>query len=171
MKPKIRLIPIGGPKQPIDLIINQPEASLAEFLSRVPALSKDPIGDREMKLPVRQLNITFIDAQPGVSVYIPPGLQVTPAPVEVNGSAAAIPAEAVSIPAASPAPSPMPSEITEGAAVKLAYKKEIESVASFLRVGLSALVVCEKLVVDHLWEEMVRRAAKRGVMLKVPDEE
>jgi transitional endoplasmic reticulum ATPase len=51
----------------------------------------------------------------------------------------------------------------------LAYAREIDAVASFLRTGLSALVLCDKLVVEHLWKEIVRRAAKSGRVLELPD--
>lgn len=65
----------------------------------------------------------------------------------------------------------MPTNITEKDAVRLAYAQEIDTTASFLRAGLSVLVMCEKLVVEHLWREMAQRANLNPIELTVPDEE
>jgi transitional endoplasmic reticulum ATPase len=59
----------------------------------------------------------------------------------------------------------------EEIAVRLAYAREIDVVASFLRAELSVLVLCDKLVVEHLWKEMVRRAGKEARLLEVPEED
>ncbi len=181
MKDKIRLIQIGGPSEPSDYLITNPDASLAEFLSRVPALSASPVTAEQMRMRLGQLNIMFVTPAPNSPVYIPPGLRVTAGP-EGSGPSTAAAATATAATVAGTNTDgrgqatvdvsvPMPVEINDEFAVRMAYRQEIESVASFLRVGLSALVVCEKLVVDHLAEEIVRRAAKRAVVLKVPDED
>jgi len=49
--------------------------------------------------------------------------------------------------------------------VRLAYSKEIDSAASFLRAGLSALIFCDKLVVEQIAKEISIGAAKRALLL------
>ncbi|MET9732495.1 ATP-binding protein [Streptomyces sp. NPDC006458] len=58
-----------------------------------------------------------------------------------------------------------PERITDAEAVRRAYYPHIERVASLLRSRLPVLVVSEKLVVTHLWEEMVTLAECRGIRL------
>ncbi len=64
-----------------------------------------------------------------------------------------------------------PEDMLAGDATRVAYHREIEDVASLLRAGLSVLVECEKLVVDHLWRAMVTKADRRGVLVDVPPED
>jgi transitional endoplasmic reticulum ATPase len=45
--------------------------------------------------------------------------------------------------------------MTAARAVAIAYRAEVERLASFLRARLSVLVACEKLVVPHLWPRIV----------------
>jgi transitional endoplasmic reticulum ATPase len=58
-----------------------------------------------------------------------------------------------------------PERITHAEAVRRAYYPHIEHVASLLRSRLPVLVISEKLVVTHLWEEMVTLAGCRGIRL------
>lgn len=67
--------------------------------------------------------------------------------------------------------SPRPEEIEPRDAVLLAYGQEIKAVASFLRSGLSVLVNCDKLVVEHLWQRMATEARLRSVLLEVPEDD
>lgn len=62
-------------------------------------------------------------------------------------------------------PAGHPERITDAEAVRLAYYPHIERVASLLRSKLPVLVISEKLVVTHLWEEMVTLAECRGIRL------
>ncbi len=54
-------------------------------------------------------------------------------------------------------------------AVCISYTKEIESVVSVLRSGLSALVKCDKMVVEHLWREIVRISKLNPIILEISD--
>jgi transitional endoplasmic reticulum ATPase len=61
--------------------------------------------------------------------------------------------------------------MTEAQAVEIAYGEDIEQIASFLRAGLSALVICDKLVVRHLVPPIVSAARLDGVVLDMPADE
>jgi transitional endoplasmic reticulum ATPase len=59
--------------------------------------------------------------------------------------------------------------LTEKQAVQLAYSTEIKSIASILKVGLSVLVSCDKLVVEHLWQAIIKEAGLQPIELQVSD--
>src|SRR5262249_39030492 len=61
-----------------------------------------------------------------------------------------------------------PAKLDEGKAVTLAYGPEIGVVASYLKAGLSVLVVCDKLVVPHLWPAIPAAAGKKRQLLDLP---
>jgi transitional endoplasmic reticulum ATPase len=54
-------------------------------------------------------------------------------------------------------------------AIRIAYRSDITSVVSVLQQGFSALVCCDKIVVEHLWKEIVTVAGLEAVVLEVSD--
>lgn len=176
MKERIRLVPLGDPDQFEHFRLNAERITLREFLQHAPALSVDPLEQRLMDLDVSRILISPWESAPATPLYRPPGMVV-----------------GVTIPAPTPAPSTtvselprsdaaqtqpalpkddLPATIEEREAVQVAYGREIDSTAGFLRAGLSVLVVCEKLLVEHLWRAMVARTGKlRPRLLEVVEEE
>lgn len=71
---------------------------------------------------------------------------------------------------AAPAPPPRPEKIEPEDATRIAYASYVREVASFLRAGLSVLVSCEKIVVPHLAEHIVRVGGKEPQVLDLPTE-
>jgi ATP-dependent 26S proteasome regulatory subunit len=67
-----------------------------------------------------------------------------------------------------PGPAARPATINEGDATRIAYDSNVREAASFLRAGLSVLVSCEKLVVPHLAEHIVRVSGQEPCVLSVP---
>jgi AAA+ superfamily predicted ATPase len=149
-----------------------------------------PLTDRQADLPMRNfaprvLQRRYLAAE--TQLYTPPGpARVTPPPEPADASSPRRPRGAPARPGtrlnvralddAAPEPTKprfgevRPSAISDRDATELAYLREISRVASLLRVGLSVLVVCEKIVVGHLWEQMVTRADRRAVPLDVDPE-
>jgi transitional endoplasmic reticulum ATPase len=181
--PRIELMPLVPRQEFEDLLYRGADDSLIlrELLNRAPALSTKPIDADLMNFSVNDLSVTVANQSTTVPLYIPPGMTVRVGPNgSLEGSASVEPpsAETGPSPAAplpessKPAPrvgikADQPMPVQEGIAVRLAYAREIDVVASFLRVGLSVLVICDKLVVEHLWEEIVRRANKDKRLLDV----
>ena len=187
-RPRIKLVPLINAEKFRDFLFdNNDSVTLREFLSQFPALSTSPIDANTMERELKQLSLAVAEEPPDCPLYRPPGLVVT-----ANSSQSQVESTSSDTQAANPVPSAVtepnktgnqpetpstppddgfPTNIQEKDAVRLAYAQEIDSVASFLRTGLSVLVVCEKLVVTHLWSEMARRANLNPVELTVPDEE
>ena len=54
-------------------------------------------------------------------------------------------------------------------AVSVTYAKEITDIAAVLSVGLSALVRCDKIIVEWLWQEIISQSTLKAVILEVSD--
>jgi transitional endoplasmic reticulum ATPase len=161
--------------------------TLCDLLRRAPSLSLDPIDSALLGISIERITITKHAAEPSQRLYCPPGLQVRGVdgrPASPNGPAAPPPETKAPLPQPEPIRPPtevppdaalnrhgFPEHLDERTAVVLAYSREIERVASFLRAGLSVLVECDKAVVKHLWREIARKARCDAKVLEVPDEE
>ncbi|MFO1433402.1 MAG: ATP-binding protein [Candidatus Competibacteraceae bacterium] len=173
-RPLLRLVPLCDPDDFQAALYDDESLTLAELLQRAPALSTEPIAETLLQRPLSQLIITPVEAGPECGLYRPPGLRVGRQPESVVTVSPEPAAPEVSEPAATiPAMMPYvhPQTLSEGEAVRLAYAQEIDRVASFLRSHLSVLVVCDKLVVEHLWRDMARRAGLREIVLAAAEEE
>lgn len=62
-----------------------------------------------------------------------------------------------------------PTTMTESDATRLAYDGYVREAASLLRAGLSVLIVCDKIVVPHLADHIVRQTASTPRLLEVPE--
>jgi transitional endoplasmic reticulum ATPase len=149
--------------------------TLAELLREQPALSTEPIGPELLDVPVSRLKIIIGDPDPGLPLYWPPNISLTPSSDE--GGLAPIATTATSVsPAIRPGASPLPvvaaaddypAELTERHAVVLAHDVAITRAASYLDSGLSVLVRCEKLLVEHLAKEISGRAGRKPKFVEV----
>ena len=175
----LSLVPLGDPDVFQDAVLNAQDGTLRELLQSFPAASLEPLGEA-MDKRVSQLRIRVVSITEKTPVYMPPGLQFAPAFAPASAS--------TSTSASAPAPAPAsasasasvsapvsacshPRALSEAQAVEIVYGDEIEQIASFLRAGLSALVVCDKLVVRHLWPRIVSAARLDRVVLEFPSQE
>ena len=179
-RPKIRLVPLGRREDFEVVLYSEDSLSLRELLRRAPALSTQPIGEELLdRLVGPQLEVTPADVALDQPLYIPPGLTLandkdrgsgdgrTPVPPQTAiGPGANAPPDR---PAALRIGGGLAADVEERNAVLLVYSPQIDGVASFLRAGLSVLVLCDKLVVKHLWDEIVKRAGLRGRLPEVSE--
>lgn len=183
---RIKLVPLVDGEQFQDFLYKDDSVTLGEFLYQFPALSTSPIDVSTMEQELGQLIITVKEEPSDCPLYRPPGLVVaaglttTKEEESDNQSTHPVPSpEASESKKTETQPETLstsnddelPTNISEKDAVRLAYAQEINTTASFLRAGLSVLVMCEKLVVEHLWREMALRANLNPIELTVPDEE
>ncbi len=182
---QLRMVPLGDPDTFADFAMLEDSSPLRELLEKAPALSLDPLSEDDMARPVGDFVVTRCAADAGTPLYRPPGLTAAGLPTSVGTKDApddakddqdggdgegpgddAAGGDAVVVPE-----SPHPESLRDEQAVVLAYGPEIENVASFLRAGLSVLVLCDKLVVENLWRRMAAQARKTAVLLEVPDDD
>jgi transitional endoplasmic reticulum ATPase len=146
---------------------HEPELRLRQLLADLPALSLEPITEELLEFRVARLRITVAEPPAGAALYWPPGMAV-------NGS---VPVAApVPVAQAAPAPAPTgggakpttehPTEIDEPDAVRIAHDEEITRAAAYLDSGLSVLIRCEKLVVEHLADEIPKRCGRKAYLVQ-----
>ncbi|RLB69995.1 MAG: hypothetical protein DRH03_07695, partial [Deltaproteobacteria bacterium] len=64
-----------------------------------------------------------------------------------------------------------PTAINDIEAVRLAYRQEMDSIAGYLKHGLSVLVICDKMLTEYLYEFVCHQAGRRPVLdSALPDE-
>ncbi|ACY12835.1 ATP-binding protein [Haliangium ochraceum] len=168
---------------------------LRSLLERVPALSLAPLDSATLATALAELRLEVHDIDEldaDTPLYRPPLAGATQAPgaglARAESVAAIRPVQVASAtedaavasarPAAAPpvlraaapgaaarADGPHPDTVSEDDAVAVAYGDAIEEIASYLRAGLSVLVLCDKLVVRHLWPRIVRAAVREPLHL------
>jgi transitional endoplasmic reticulum ATPase len=152
------------------------EVTLGDFLHKAPALSRIPIDEDMLLRPLSHFSIQPKIFPPGIALYRPAGLTVSAANADPPGA----PMEPRNDPGQAEAPpnhiesgseaTSFPDRIEDRQAVLLAYEKEIGAAASFLKAGLSVLIICEKLLVESLWRDIARRGRLEPKYLDVPED-
>jgi transitional endoplasmic reticulum ATPase len=153
---------------------DEPDLTLAELLHDHPALCTTQVEPAYLRLKLSSLIIKVEQAVPGIPVYLPSESALA----DLAGSAAGQPAgePARGGPAASdhhpsnqpgepepppePDPARHPAHLGDRHAVLIAHKPDIDQSASYLDAGLSVLIRCEKLLVEHLAGEIAARSGK-----------
>jgi transitional endoplasmic reticulum ATPase len=139
---------------------DEPDLTVGSLLLDLPALSEDRLTEDHLRLRVSQTLLELVDAGAGVPLYLPPGLTLAG-----TAPAAAPGVPGPSAPAAHPiavvaAGADHPRELTERQAVLIAHDREISRAAAYLEGGLSVLIRCEKLLVEHLAAEIAGRSGR-----------
>jgi transitional endoplasmic reticulum ATPase len=186
MKPKIRLVPLGTPEefQDVHLFADPDTMTLRQLIQQAPALSMEPISPELLDKPLNNIRISQIEASPDLPLYRPPEITWD---INQQSTTTETPKQPPTEPPTTAQDDTLPAEelnkaeqpcyqnekLNEADAVKIAYSKEIEDIASFLRTekGLSVLVYCDKLMVAHLWKDIVRKAGREAKLLEIPDED
>jgi transitional endoplasmic reticulum ATPase len=141
----------------------RPGYTLRDLLIEQPALTTAPLSEAQLDVPVGRLFIEAVPADPTTPLFLPRGISLTG-----MGTGEPEPAPGPDPePAAGPDPepagdggAPLPPSLTEREAVLLAHDAEIAEAAAFLKSGVSVLVRCEKLLVEHLAAEIAARSRR-----------
>lgn len=168
---RVSLVPLGDEQALMDRCLlaelNSPAFTLGELLDEHPALTLEPVPPQVLAMRVARLNITSL-ATPGAdtALYWPHGMATTAVVAtgnEISGTPMAPP------PARSTAgidadtelaSGDYPTTIDEAAAVRITHDVEIDKSAAYLDAGLSVLVCCEKLIVEHLAKQITGRSGR-----------
>jgi transitional endoplasmic reticulum ATPase len=140
---------------------DEPDLTLRQLLAELPAMALDPLEPAALDLRVARLRILIEAPAPGTPLYLPPSLTLQavaggpPNPVKGVGPGDAAGASAMADDQVGESPVPVvradhPLHLSEREAVLIAYAEDIEVAAGYLRRGMSVLIRCEKLLVEHL---------------------
>lgn len=155
---------------------DEPDLTLGELLRDLPAQSLSPMEPALLELKVSRLTIQFVRPRPDTPLYLPPGTSLAdfavksrPAapPEDSHGGDRPVRGEAVE-----PNPASVhPSRLTEREAVLIAHAADIDQAAAYLEGGLSVLIRCEKLLVEHLATEIAAKSGRTGQRVQAPTDQ
>ncbi|MFF5290781.1 ATP-binding protein [Paractinoplanes globisporus] len=155
---------------------DEPGLTLGELLREHPAFSLQPLEVEHLDLPVRVLALRAVPlGDAGTALYLPPGIPI-PFSTGGDGAAGQSPEPEAEPPDDEQPPAPTltladanPEKVTEREAVLIAHDQEINRAAAYLHSGLSVLIRCEKLLVEHLINEVPGRAGRETLLGELPD--
>lgn len=174
----LEMVPLEDADAFQDHVLVAQDKTLRDFLHESPAFCLRPLDAKLLDRALKHLRIRIVAMDPSLPLYWPPGVAL-PARGAPPGPAHPDPKPKPPLHDKAPEPQPAPrragdghpESISEDQAVQRAYGDQIEDIASFLRAGLSVLVMCDKLVVRHLWPPIVRAARLDRLVLDVPPDE
>jgi transitional endoplasmic reticulum ATPase len=154
--------------------IDEPDLTLGDLLHDLPALSVEPLPPAYLNLKLSSLILNIGRPEPDTPLYVPSGMTLA------DFAAAAVDRERVEKPeenteaegssagedgedeasSAGPEPGGHPATLSDRQAVLVAHAAEIDQAASYLDGGLSVLIRCEKLLVEHLASEVGARSGR-----------
>ncbi|QXJ20206.1 ATP-binding protein [Actinomadura graeca] len=180
-RPRLRFVSTD-PQAFDDLaILHNDDWTLGRLLSESPAFALEALDPDYLKVALSSLNVGATAAAEGVALHLPPGVplaalcragpggdgqadeaaaEITTDP-DVPGDAAATGAGRELAEAGG-----HPENLGERAAVLIAHQVEIDRVGAYLRRGLSVLIQCEKLLVEHLIDEIVGQSGRTRTVIK-----
>ena len=159
--------------------------TVRQLLEQVPALSMDVLTEEMLDKPLRHFIISPMNVSSDKPLYRPPGMILRGNPASTiddnkpkqsdieeetpvaDSPVAVVDSEETPVRHAN-------EKLSEEEAVKIAYSREIEDIASFLRTdrkGLSVLVYCDKIIVTHLVEDIVRKSGREKTLLEIPEQD
>ncbi len=140
---------------------------LRDFLARYPAQSADPIPDEWYDLPLCNFHIVAVRLERNADA-VSSGAELQSVLNSIHteenigtGNASLPPAPLA--PAAAPADH-FPDTLADGEAVRRAYAEEIIKIGRYLSSDLAVLVVCDKVLVEHIYRHAVRQSNKRALL-------
>lgn len=198
-RPRLTFI-TADPQAFMDLaLLHGDDWTLGRLLEEMPGLSRTPLDPDYLKVRLSSLSVSAEDAADGAPLYLPPELAVgsllrtagqAPAP-DAAGRPAGQDQE--------PPPGSLagaqqrgggqrgrdnsgrdnreladaaghPENLSERAAVLIAHQEAIERAGAYLKYGLSVLIQCEKLLVEHLIDEIVYQSGRTRTVVRAEAE-
>jgi transitional endoplasmic reticulum ATPase len=164
-RPRLRLVPADHDRLYDRYVLaktKDTELTLRGLLAEFPALSLEPVLPALLDRTLADLTIiTVREPEPGAQLYLPPSLtwrdiaNATPGADGTDGAGQTGTDDAGQRAEGTQADPPTevkphPDRLSERAAVLIAHAREISDAAGLLKEGMSVLIQCEKLLVEHL---------------------
>jgi hypothetical protein len=138
------------------------QTTLRDFLERFPAQSAEPIPAEWYDLSLQQLRIIPVELEFAADTNLSSVLDGIHTDEQVGTSSTPAPTPP---PVAATAPAePFPKELSDSEAVRRAYAAEIVKIGRYLSNDLSVLVVCDKVLAEHIYRHAVQQSNKRPML-------
>ncbi|WUI02588.1 ATP-binding protein [Spirillospora sp. NBC_00431] len=162
-------------------ILHNDDWTLGRLLEESPAFALEALDPDYLKVGLSSLNVSATASPAGAALHVPPGVSfaaLCQARPSENGESpeaadASTPTAQATV-AAEPGEAKRelaeagghPENLSERAAVLIAHQEEIDRVGAYLKQGLSVLIQCEKLLVEHLIDEIVNQSGRTRTVIK-----
>jgi len=134
---------------------NHPEVTLGTFLRVYPARASQPLPPEYLQQPLKNFELIPVRLDSGQGVELqpdgPPAGQLRRQLDELYETDKA-------------EPGAYPERISDGEAVQIAYRHELQAAARFLKNDLSVLVACDKILTEHIYEYVCQLAGRKPVL-------
>lgn len=137
-----------------------PTTLLREFLVAFPETqSREAIDEGYYDRPLQDFTLMMVTLRQGE------GVKVTKQTSSPPGSTAGLVASLDQLHAADLATDgeikQFPARLSDTAAVRIAYARELKQAARYLQYDLSVLIICDKMLTAHIYEDICKRAGKK----------
>ena len=149
--------------------VDDPDLTLGQLLEEFPALSLTELTEDHLRLPMSRVLVDVLEGPPaaGTPLYLPSSVRLgalsgraaDDEPATGMDASAPDPAQKTQDRTVAPA-NGHPKRLSEREAVLIAHDVEISRAAAYLESGLSVLIRCEKLLVEHLAAEIAGRSGR-----------
>lgn len=146
----------------------EPSPTLGELLLEQPALCLQELDPEYLKLRLTSLDIRVTGPRPGTPLYPPPGMTRLWGNGGRQETVTGEPVPEGETPRREEATDPayVPAQLSDRQAVLVAHAAEIAQAASYVDGGLSVLIQCEKLLVEHLADQIAARSELSPVRIQ-----
>ena len=151
---------------------HNPDVTLRDFLGCYKAHGIRPLPDDYFHQPLKNFLISPITLRTGTGILLSPD---DAAECGASGELRNIldkfheqdltrTAEPEAYPARTAEPETYPARIRDSEAVRIAYRKELQRIARFLENDLSVLILCDKMLTEHIYEYVCKLAHRKPVL-------
>jgi len=159
-----------------------PDTPLRAFLARFPARVATPLPPDQLDLPLRAFDLRAwklgADAVPALptanflsdeldAIHTSFGGAASPSSIiapESDTPATPQPSPQPTAPSPQPPGAAFPAALTDSEAVAQSYAEEIVKIGRYLSNDLSVLVVCDKVLAEHIYRHAVRQSSKHPLL-------
>lgn len=134
---------------------------LADFLRLYPARARQALPAEYWRYPLKHFQLIPINIDDGGVALEPETLAHRPPAGELRGLLDRLYAEDV---ARSRELAALPEQLSDTEAVQIAYRHELQQIARYLEHDLSVLIVCDKMLTEHIYAYVCKRAGKTPVL-------
>jgi transitional endoplasmic reticulum ATPase len=136
-------------------------ATLGDFLRVYPVRTSQPIPQELYGQPLKHFLIVPIILEEGVEGIVPL-LADEPVKNKLHDIMDAAYEEDIASPASDL--ETYPDHLSDNEAVQIAYRHELEAVGRYLQNDLSVLIVCDKILTEHIYDYVCKRAGRIPVL-------
>ena len=139
---------------------NNGDVTLGEFLRMYPARTHDPLPQEYYDQPLKYFLISPIILDPKAGIQVgPSGSQA--GKFELRDTLDAIHEADVT---RRVEPETYPERLSDNEAVQIAYRHELGAIARYLENDLSVLIMCDKILTEHIYDYVCKRAGRMPVL-------